>query len=457
MKKDSVQVLNFNNYERINPQSLLQIGNKFLTNGPDNSFFTTVENAYLGSATLQAVVDGYVNYIVGDGLIAVEGITQEKLDSILSKDDVNMLVHEYKLQRNSPLQVIYNKAGDLKVTKIYSIPARQIAVDRPDDMTEDPLAYWFSFDWNLRGRFRPQLIPAFEKGQDRETEIYYLKGHSPQPIFALPDYFSGLQYAQIEEEVSNYLRKHIKNNFSAGKIININQGESISEEAEEDAEATFKRKLTGSNNAGEIIVSFNKDKDSATTVDSIEITDAYQQFEFVSKEANSKILLANKVTSPSLFGQAVATGFSSDSEEMKTALKTLYRNQINPNRNTILTALENILKVGYPDIKLDFEDFEELREGDETPQLTDSVTGEKTDIKTTDSEVESESQAGLRGSVGGVTGILSIQQSVIAGTTGYDLAITILKEVFGFDEAVAIKLLGNKEDINKAIADKKIE
>jgi hypothetical protein len=142
---------------------------------------------------------------------------------------------------------------------------------------------------------------------------------------------------------------------------------------------------------------------------------------------------------------------------MKTALKTLYRNQINPNRNTILTALENILKVGYPDIKLDFEDFEELREGDETPQLTDSVTGEKTDIKTTDSEVESESQAGLRGSVGGVTGILSIQQSVIAGTTGYDPAITILKEVFGFDEAVAIKLLGNKEDINKAIADKKIE
>jgi len=362
MKKDRVQVLNFNNYERINPQSLLQIGNKFLTNGPDNSFFTTVENAYLGSATLQAVVDGYVNYIVGDGLIAVEGITQEKLDSILSKDDVNMLVHEYKLQRNSPLQVIYNKAGDLKVTKIYSIPARQIAVDRPDDMTEDPLAYWFSFDWNLRGRFRPQLIPAFEKGKDRETEIYYLKGHSPQPIFALPDYFSGLQYAQIEEEVSNYLRKHIQNNFSAGKIININQGESISEEAEEDAEATFKRKLTGSNNAGEIIVSFNKDKDSATTVDSIEITDAYQQFEFISKEANSKILLANKVTSPSLFGQAVATGFSSDSEEMKTALKTLYRNQINPNRNTILTALENILKVGYPDIKLDFEDFEELRE-----------------------------------------------------------------------------------------------
>jgi len=365
MKKDSVQVLEMNSYIRIDPQSLLQIGNKFLTNGPDNNFFTIVENAYLGSPTLQAVIDGYVNYIVGDGLKAVEGITQEKLDKILSKEDVNMLVHEYKLQRNSPLQVIYNKAGEVKVTKIHSIPARQVAVDRPDDMMEDPLAFWFSFDWKLRSKFRPQLKPSFGKGQERETEIYYLKGHSPQPIFALPDYFSGLQYAQIEEEVSNYLRKHIKNNFSAGKIINVNQGESVSEEAEEDAERTFKNKLTGSNNAGEIIVSFNKDKDSATTVDSIEITDAYQQFEFLSKEANSKILLANKVTSPSLFGQVTNTGFSSDSDEMVTALKTLYRNQINPIRNIILEGLENILKIGYPDVKLEFEDFEELKQDEE--------------------------------------------------------------------------------------------
>ena len=454
MKKNKLEVLEFNNYVKVNPQSLLQIGNKFLTNGPDNDFFTTVENAYLGSSTLQAVVDGYVNYIVGDGLKAVEGITQEKLDKIISSDDLQSLVHEYKLQRNSPLQVIYNKAGDLKVTKIHSIPARQIAVDKPEDLMEDPLAYWFSFDWKLRSKFKPKLVPSFGLGEDRETELFYLKGNSPQPIFALPDYFSGLQYAQIEEEIANYLRKHIKNNFSAGKIINVNQGEAINEEAEEDAERTFKRKLTGSQNAGEVIVSFNKDKDSATTVDSIEITDAYQQFEFLSKEANSKILLANKVTSPSLFGQSVATGFSSNSDEMITALKTLYRNQINPNRSAILSALEEILKVGYPDVKLAFEDFEELRENSDEA-VVETTDGGETAVVDTDTKLESESQAGLRGSVGGVTGILSIQTAVVSGTTGYEPAITILKEIYGFDQEVAVKLLGNKEDINKAIEEEK--
>lgn len=358
--KSKVEVLNMNNYERVDPLKLLQIGNKYLTNGPDNDFFYRVENSYLGSPTLQAIIDGYTNYIIGEGLEAVEGIPQEKLDRILSKDDLSLLVHEYKLQRNSPLQVIYNKGGELKVTKIHSIPARQIAVNRMDDMNDDPSDFWYSFDWKLRGRFKPKLMPAFQEGDDRESEIFYLKGHSPQPVFALPDWFSSMQYAEVEQEISNYFLKHIKNNFSAGKIVNINQGEPESEEAEEEAERAINRKLTGSNNAGEVIVSFNRNKEEATTVDSIEITDAYQQFEFISAEANKKIMLANKVTSPSLFGIHTNTGFSSDSEEMKTALRTLYRNQINPIREKIIDSLETILSIGYPDVKLKFKDFDEL-------------------------------------------------------------------------------------------------
>ena len=361
MKKDKIQVLDLNNYQRINPQNLLQIGNKFLTNGNDNSFFYDVEDRYVGSPTLTTVIDSYVNYIIGDGLKALEGISQDKLDKILSKKDLKLLVHEFKLQNNSPLQVIYNKAGDMKVTKIHSIPARQVAVNRPSDMNDDPLAFWYSYDWKLRSRFKPQRIPSFKEGEERETEIYYLKGNSPQPFFSLPDWFSCIQYAQVEEEISNYFVNHIRNNFSAGKIVNINKGEAESEEAEEEAERIINQKLAGTTNAGRVIVSFNKNKEEATTVEDIAVVDAYQQFDFLSNEAISKILVANKVTSPSLFGIQSNTGFSSDSEEMKTALKTLYRSQINPYRRDIIDALEDILSVGYPDVKLAFEDFDELK------------------------------------------------------------------------------------------------
>jgi hypothetical protein len=80
-------------------------------------------------------------------------------------------------------------------------------------------------------------------------------------------------------------------------------------------------------------------------------------------------MLANKVTSPSLFGIHTNTGFSSDSEEMKTALRTLYRNQINPMRENILEALEVILSIGYPDVKLRFKDFEELMPEEENKEI----------------------------------------------------------------------------------------
>jgi len=57
-----------------------------------------------------------------------------------------------------------------------------------------------------------------------------------------------------------------------------------------------------------------------------------------------------------------------------------------------------------------------------------------------------EAQAGLRGSVGGVQGILAIQQGVQAGTTSRDSAITILMSIYGFDEATANDILGQQSN-----------
>ena len=56
--------------------------------------------------------------------------------------------------------------------------------------------------------------------------------------------------------------------------------------------------------------------------------------------------------------------------------------------------------------------------------------------------IKTESQTGLRGSVGGVQGILQIQQSVSKQLTDYSAAVIILQEIFGFSEEIAKKILG---------------
>jgi hypothetical protein len=61
-------------------------------------------------------------------------------------------------------------------------------------------------------------------------------------------------------------------------------------------------------------------------------------------------------------------------------------------------------------------------------------------------EVETrQAQATLRGSVGGVQGVLSIQASVVAGTTTRESAMSMLTIIFGFTEEQAGHILGNPE------------
>jgi len=53
-----------------------------------------------------------------------------------------------------------------------------------------------------------------------------------------------------------------------------------------------------------------------------------------------------------------------------------------------------------------------------------------------------DAQANLRGTVGGVQGILLIQQGIAAGTTSQESAIATMVEIYGFSEAKASEILG---------------
>lgn len=66
-------------------------------------------------------------------------------------------------------------------------------------------------------------------------------------------------------------------------------------------------------------------------------------------------------------------------------------------------------------------------DGEEVPERTD---------------IEAEARAKLKGSVGGTQGILQIQESVSRGITQYSAAVTLLKEIYGFDDKVAKAILG---------------
>jgi hypothetical protein len=354
--KNRIQI-QFNNYVKLDPTELLYKTNKWITNGIDNTYFNTVENAYLGSPTNQSIIDNFSNYILGEGLYDINNLLN--VESILNDEDLRNAVTDYKTQGACAFQVIYN--FEKKPVKLYYVPVKCLAVNREADISEDPSSYWYSFDWRFRNKYRPEQIPAYGKGDKTTTEILYIKRHSAQPVYTLPDWQSGIQYTQVEEELSNYYKSHIKNGFSAGKIININQGGTDSEEAMMETKKVMNRELTGSSAAGVTIYSFNDNYENRTTVESIEITDAYSQFQFLSAECRTMIMMAHKVNDPSLFGLPLPSGFNSAAEQMVQSLKILYRSQIKPSRKIIINQLNKVFKSIEPNSDVAFLDFEELR------------------------------------------------------------------------------------------------
>ena len=94
----------------------------------------------------------------------------------------------------------------------------------------------------------------------------------------------------------------------------------------------------------------------------------------------------------------------------------------------ILPASE-ALSILYPDIADEVRQQELLRQ-------SESLGDPKADT------ANMEAQANLRGSVGGVQGILSIQAGVQAGTTSRESAFAMLREIYGFSDQVANEILG---------------
>lgn len=62
-------------------------------------------------------------------------------------------------------------------------------------------------------------------------------------------------------------------------------------------------------------------------------------------------------------------------------------------------------------------------------------------------DIEAEAKAKLKGTVGGVQGILEIQRSVSEGTTDYESAITLLNEIYGYEDKVARAIIGTPKKI----------
>jgi hypothetical protein len=181
-------------------------------------------------------------------------------------------------------------------------------------------------------------------------------------------------------EISNLHFNNITNGFLPAVMINFNNGVPAPEERET-IEDLIQAKFTGTDNAGRFMVSFNDDVTTKPTIDTINVENLHEKYDYVAEYVQDRILVAHRVTSPLLFGiRTKNNGFSSQSEEMKTAFSIMQTMTIAPFQNLILNTLDYALACsGYNDTELYFEQLTPLVILSQTAEETGKTVGQVED------------------------------------------------------------------------------
>jgi hypothetical protein len=104
----------------------------------------------------------------------------------------------------------------------------------------------------------------------------------------------------------------------------------------------IERQLSGAGNAGKFIVTYSDDPERKPDFEPFQLSDAHNQYQFLSEEVTAKIMIGHRVTSPQMFGVAVP-GKLGGGGELAESAELFERNVIRPARQVVEEAVKTLL------------------------------------------------------------------------------------------------------------------
>jgi hypothetical protein len=391
---DNIHIVNLSKYT--SPE-IVEVKNKDWVNyGSDNNYFGYLINRYKGSTTNNAIINGMSKMIYGKGLDATDSNRKPdqyaQMRSIISKDCLKSAVMDRKLLGMASLQVTYDKG---LVKKITHFPMQTLRAEKCNE-DGDVEAWYYHPDWdNMKPSDKPKRIPAFGFGNNKGNEIYIVKPYVTGSYYYPPvDYQGALPYALLEEEIADYLINDTINGFSGTKVVNFNNGVPDKEKQME-VKSDVLNKLTGSRGE-KVIVAFNNNAESKTTVDDIPLNDAPAHYQYLSDEAFRKLIVGHRVTSPMLLGVRDGnSGLGNNADEIKTATLLFDNLTIKTYQEEFTDSIEEILALNNISLNLYFKTIQPLEFTDTTgmdAETKEEETGIKMSVQCSAQSSESDNE-----------------------------------------------------------------
>jgi hypothetical protein len=380
-EEGKIHIVQLGSYSR--PEIKEYYNDDFVAYGEDNDYFTYLIDRYNGSPTNNAAINGISEMIYGRGLDATDSKENEsgykEMTELLKKDVIKRITHDYKMMGQAALQVIYTKDRS-KIAQVEHIPVETLRAEKCNSKGEIE-AYYYHSDWSTASTGdKLTRIPAFGFS-NAAIEILYIKPYRAGYKYYSPvDYQGGLQYAELEEEIANYHINNIQNGLSPSMLINFNNGTPDAEQRDA-IENSIINKFSGSSNAGRFILAFNDSKELAATIEPVQLSDAHQQYQFLSDESMRKVMVSHRIVSPMLVGIKDTSGLGNNAEELQTASVLMDNTVIRPMQVTILDELEKILEYNRIELDIYFKTLQPLEFTDLTNAISEAEIEKETGVK----------------------------------------------------------------------------
>jgi len=379
-KQGGLHVISLSTYNK--PEITEDKRKDWVNYGSDNDYYSYLIRLFTDSTTNNAIIGGVSSMIFGKGLDALDSSTKTEeyaaMRSIFSNECLRKVSLDLKLLGEASFQVTYK---DKKVYKAEHFPRQTLRAEKCNEEGQIE-AYYYHPDWvDIKPSDKPKRIKAFGFGNGTEPEIKIAKRYvSGMDYYCPPDYIGGLAYAELESEVSDYLINDVTNGFSGTKVVNFNNGV-----PDQDQQLSIKndvmRKLTGSRGE-KVIIAFNNNAESKTTIDDVPLNDAPAHYEYLSTECSNKLMVAHRITSPLLLGIRTGNnGLGNNADEIKTASLLFNNVTIRPYQDLLIDCIDDILSFNGISLKLYFKTLQPLEFIDTDNAITDEAREEETGVK----------------------------------------------------------------------------
>jgi DNA-binding Lrp family transcriptional regulator len=285
------------------PENKIVKGKEYVLWGEDNLYPQYLIELTQRCGKHNALISGKSQMIAGKEVLSDNELSKAFIEHPNKYDTLHELT--YKLAYDMEL------FGGFACQVIWSVDRKKIAsvthldISKIRISTDKELYYWCD-DWADHKKVRAKEFKTYKRYNPKEpggTQVMYFKQYRPAlKYYPEPEYIGGIPAIETDVEVSNFHLNNIKTGFSAGMMVNFNNGAVPTQEKQREIVQKFKKKFQGTDNAGGVIINFSENRDRSPEVFPLQPPDLDKQFIQLREDTTQEIFVSHKITSPLLFG-----------------------------------------------------------------------------------------------------------------------------------------------------------